>query len=189
MQPSDPSEMRDARVGAPASGLARYIDRECGPAMGLDLTGSLKRISGILNSYLSRGLVPPLANLVTLDVANQRVKAMLGTEWGNTRIRLGMSSPDYDYVVSNTLLAVADTLSYYVEPDGDRVKVRFTQGPNFESQIKMEGHTLIPMDDEVKSAVCALLGLVGAQLLPNGTSYAISVPAGSRNQRHSEQPE
>ena len=105
------AEFRNAKVGVPANDLAEYISREGGPELGLGHTDSLKRLLAALDDYRYRGRVPADVNSVTLDVANQNVKWMLG-QYKNTRIRIGASSAYYDYLVSETLLKVADTLSY-----------------------------------------------------------------------------
>jgi hypothetical protein len=173
---SGPSELRDAKVGIPANRLKEYLELEGGPVLGLDLDRSLRRLLAALDGYRFKGKVPTDAISLPLDTANQRAKGFLINQYKNTRIRMGMSSCDDEYLVSETLLKVADTLAYYLEPDGDRVIIRFLQGPFFESQIKVEGHSKRPMPEEVKGAVCALLGIAGAELLPNGNSYVISVP-------------
>ena len=188
LQSSDPFDMRDAKVGAPARRLAEYLASEGAWDIGTERFRSLSRILGILESYIADGHVPEPARLVTLDVANQNVKAMLGTTWKNTHIRTGPSSSG-DYAISNALLAVADALSYYVAPDGDKVRVHFTQGPSGESQIKVGGHALLPMPTDVKNAIVALLGLAGAELLPNGASHAISMKDGTYANMHYEHPE
>ena len=186
MPGTGPSELRDAKVGIPASRLSEYIFREGGPALGLSHTASLQRICDALDAYLADGRMPAKAKLVSLDVAIQNVKGDILGKYRNARIRLGPSSSYLDYQVSETLLMAADALSYYVEPNGDKVVVRFLQGPNSESQIKVEGHAKMQMPDEVKGAVSALLGLVGAEIVPNGNSYAISDPRGTSNRYYDD---
>ena len=188
LQSSDPLDMRDAKAGAPARRLAGYLASEGAWDIGVERFRSLSRVQGILESYIADGHMPEPARLVTLDVANQNVKAMLGTAWKNIHVRTGLSSSG-DYAISTALLAVADALSYYVAPDGDKVKVHFTQGPNGESQIKVGGHALLPMPTEVKNAIAALLELSGAELLPNGASHAISMKDGTCANMHYEHPE
>ena len=187
MKPSGPFEMRDAGVGLSAGRLAEYLSREGSWHIGVERLKSLKRVLCLLDSYRYDGKIPKEARLVTLDVANQNVKAVLISKWKNNLIRLDMSSSG-DYMISTTLLAVADALSYYVDRDGDKVKVRFAPGPSGESQIKVEGHKLAKLPDEVKNAIAALFDLVDAELLPNGVLYAISMKH-ARARMHYEHPE
>ncbi len=187
LQSSDPFEMRDAKVGAPARRLAEYLASEGAWDIGAERYRSLTRVLGILKAYVADGQVPGEATLVTLDAANQRVKAKLGTEWKNAHIKLGPSSSG-DYMISDALLAVADALSYYIAPDGDKVKVWFAAGPSGESQIKVGGYSREQMQAEAKGAVVALLDIAAAELLSNGTWYAISMRDGYAR-LHYEQPE
>jgi len=180
-----PSELRDAKVGVPANGLAEYLKRESGPEIGLDLVESLKRLQNALDDYRFRAHVPAEPSLVTLDVATQQMKWFLHGKYKNTRTRAGLSSSGDDYFTCDALFKAADTLSYYLEPLGDKVVVRFLRGLKYESQIKMEGHMMRPVPDEVKNAVVALLGLAGAELLPNGSSYMISIPKPPRVRTYS----
>ena len=170
-----PPELREARVGATACNLAEYIREKTGPETGAGLLKSLERLLGSLNAYRFRGYVPAKGVPLTLDAAEQQAKWFLFTKYGNARVRLGLSSNDYDYRVSEMLLKAADALSYYLEPNGDKIVVRFLLGHNLESQIKLEGYKISPMPEEVKDAISALLGLVGAEIVPNGNSYVISV--------------
>lgn len=171
-----PKELLDSKVGIPANRLAEHLKEHGGSSMGLGLQESLERLQKTLDDYRFWGHVPDAGVPLTRDAAEQRAKWFLFTKYNNKRVRLGQSSKDYDYSANETLMKAADVLSYYLTPDGDKVVLRFTQGQEFEPQIRLEGYALQPMPGEVKCAVCALLGLVGATLQENGKSYVINAP-------------
>ena len=178
-------EMHRERARIAYEILERYIgENKCNALNNAQING-LPELARLMKIYATPHRLIETPQPITLDAALMQLKSAIRDR---EKTKINVCSVDdselpHDYMLSRGLLAIANVLSFYLEPASGKIKVVLTRSADgCETQLFLKGLRTRPLsakiNGEAHNAIYAGLEFAGASLVSNENYFVLKIPNG-----------